>query len=157
MCHLDDHRKFPAKVIGCVIWILMSLEAAKIPNESNQNPKPNYQVRGDPYVDKSPQRKSRNVPRLIATLLINRNMIKSQIQRVRGNPPVSRHESTKRCVLTPSHVENDQTGTKKPVTVDLKEEHKIDFRVPGLSHAVMELSELCETIPKVQCLTVFSR
>ena len=34
--------------IGCVIWILVSLEAAKINNESNQNQKTNYQVRGDP-------------------------------------------------------------------------------------------------------------
>ena len=32
--------------------------------------------------------------------------------------PVSGHESTKRCVLTPKHVENDQTGTGRPVTVD---------------------------------------
>ena len=39
ICHLDHHRKFPTKIIGCVIWILMSLEAAKIPNESNPNPK----------------------------------------------------------------------------------------------------------------------
>ena len=31
-------------------WILTLLEAAKTPNESNQNPKPNYQVRRDPYV-----------------------------------------------------------------------------------------------------------
>ena len=46
-------RRFPL----LQIWILMSLEAAKIPNEFNHNPKPNYQVRGDPYVDKSPQRK----------------------------------------------------------------------------------------------------
>ena len=36
-------------------------EAAKIPNESNQNPKPNYQVRPDLYVGKSPQRNLRNV------------------------------------------------------------------------------------------------
>ena len=28
--------------------------------------------------------------------------------------PASGHESTKRCVLTPRHVENDQTGTGKP-------------------------------------------
>ena len=55
MCHLDHHRKVPTTIIGCVIWILISLEAAKIPNESNQKPKPNYHVRGDPYVDKSPQ------------------------------------------------------------------------------------------------------
>ena len=55
--------------------------------------------------------------------------------------PVSGHESTKRCVLTPRHVENDQTGTEKPVTVDQKEEHKIDFRVPGLSHSVVKEAE----------------
>ena len=55
--------------------------------------------------------------------------------------PVSRHESTIRCDLTPRHVENDQTSTGKPVTVDRKEEHKIDFRVPGLSHAVVKEAE----------------
>ena len=55
--------------------------------------------------------------------------------------PVSGHESTKRCVLTPRHVENDQTGTEKPVTVDQKEEHKIDFRVPGLSQSVVKVAE----------------
>ena len=44
--------------------------------------------------------------------------------------PVSGHESTKRFVLTPRHVENDQTGTGKPVTVDQKEEQKMNFRVP---------------------------
>ena len=116
--------------------------------------------------------------------------------------PACGHESTNRCVLTPEHVEDDQTGTGRPVLVDQKEEHKIDFRVPGLSHAVVkeaehlrvqelvkrienhlhrealhadlqqnnvynpfsknskavirelgnvELFELCETIPKVQC------
>ena len=66
--------------------------------------------------------------------------MRSQIQRVRGKP-VSGHKSTKRCVLTPRHVENDQTGTVKPVTVDQKEEHKIDFRVRGLSHSVVKEAE----------------
>ena len=68
--------------------------------------------------------------------------------------PISGHESTKCCVLTPRHVENDQTGTVKPVTVDQKEEHKIDFRVPGLSHLkeaehlrVQELVKKIETHP----------
>ena len=55
--------------------------------------------------------------------------------------PVCGHESTKRCVLTPKHVENDQTGTGRPVTVDQKEEHEIDFRVPGLSHSVVKEAE----------------
>ena len=55
--------------------------------------------------------------------------------------PVSGHEFTKRCVLTPRHVENDQTGSGKPVTVDQKEEHKIDFSVSGLSHSVVKEAE----------------
>ena len=52
--------------------------------------------------------------------------------------PVGGQESTMRCVLTPTHVENDQTDTGTPVTVDQKEEHNIDFRVPGLPHAVVK-------------------
>ena len=55
--------------------------------------------------------------------------------------PVCGHESTKRCVLTLEHAKDDQTGTVRPVTVDQKEEHKIDFRVPGLSHAFVEEAE----------------
>ena len=55
--------------------------------------------------------------------------------------PVCGHQSTKRCVLTLQHVENDQTGTVRPVLVDQKEEHKIDFRVPGLSHSVVKEAE----------------
>ena len=55
--------------------------------------------------------------------------------------PVWGHESTKRCVLTPKHVEDDQTGARRPVLVDQKEEHKIDFGVPGLSHAVVQEAE----------------
>ena len=100
--------------------------------------------------------------------------------------------------MTPTIIEEDQTRTVRPVKV---EEHEIDFRVPGLSHAVVkeaehlrvqelvkkienhphrglqadlqqnnvynpfsknskamirelcnvELFELCETIPKIQC------
>ena len=55
--------------------------------------------------------------------------------------PVCGQESTKRCVLTPKHVKEDQTGTGRPELVDQKEEHKIDFRVPGLSHALVEEAE----------------
>ena len=39
--------------------------------------------------------------------------------------PVSGHKSTKRSVMTPRHVENDQTGTMKPVTVDQKRNTKL--------------------------------
>ena len=44
-------------------------------------------------------------------------------------------------MLTPEHVENDQTSTGRPVLVDQNEEHEIDFRVPGLSHAVVKEAE----------------
>ena len=46
-----------------------------------------------------------------------------------------------RCVLTPTLVEEDQPSTGRPVLVDQKEEHEIDFRVPGLSHAVVKEAE----------------
>ena len=130
----------------------MSLEAAKIPNESNQNPRPNDQVRGDPYVDKSPQRKSRNVPSLITTLSVKRNMMKSQTQQVRGDH-IGGSESTQRCVLTPEHVEEDKRGTERPVLVDHKEEHEIAFRVSGLPHAVVKEAELLrvqELVKKIE-------
>ena len=84
VCHLDHHRRFPTKIIRRAIRILMLQQAVKTSNESNQNPIPNYQVQGDLLLDgeKNPW----NAPSLIATLLIKRNMIMSQIQRVRGNP-----------------------------------------------------------------------
>ena len=37
--------------------------------------------------------------------------------------PVCGQESTKRCVLTPKHVEEDQTGLVRLVLADQKEEH----------------------------------
>ena len=55
--------------------------------------------------------------------------------------PVCGQESTERCVLTPTHVEEDQISTERPVLVDQKEEHEIHFRVPGLSHAVVKEAE----------------
>ena len=81
---LDHHRRFPTKIIGRAIWVLMLHEAVKTSNESNQNPIPNYQVQGDLLLngEKNPW----NVPSLIATLSIKRNMMMSQIQRVRGDP-----------------------------------------------------------------------
>ena len=52
-------------------------------NQRIQPKKPNYQVRGDPYVGKSPQRKSRNVLCLITRM--------SQTQQVRGDPYVDQN------------------------------------------------------------------
>ena len=81
MCHLDHRRRFPIKLIGRVIWILMFQEAVKTFNGSNWNPIRNYQVQGGLLQNRV--KKPWNVPSLIATLLTKRNMIMSQIQRGR--------------------------------------------------------------------------
>ena len=52
--------------------------------------------------------------------------------------PVCGSESTQSCVLMPTKKEEDRTRTGRPVQV---EEHHIDFRVPGLSHAVVKEAE----------------
>ena len=43
--------------------------------------------------------------------------------------------------MTPKHVEEDQTCTGKPPLVDQKEEHKIHFEVPRLSHSFVKEAE----------------
>ena len=55
--------------------------------------------------------------------------------------PVFGQGSTRNCVLTPRHVESDQTSTGRPVLVRQEEEHKIDFRVSGLSHSIVKEAE----------------
>ena len=55
--------------------------------------------------------------------------------------PVCGVESTKRCVLAPTHIEEDQTRTVRPVLVV---KHDIVFRVPGLSHAVVKKQNISE-------------
>ena len=47
MCHLDHLQRFPSKIIGWKNWIQKQLEAARAPNEFNQNQKPNHQERWD--------------------------------------------------------------------------------------------------------------
>ena len=52
--------------------------------------------------------------------------------------PVCGSESTQSCVLMPTKIEDDQTRTGRSVKV---EKHNIDFRVRGLSHAVVKEAE----------------
>ena len=60
---------------------------------------------------------------------------KPQTQLSSTERPVCGSESTTNCVLAPTKIEEDQTRTERPVKV---EEHDIDFRIPGLSHAVVK-------------------
>ena len=110
MCHLDHHRKSPTKIIGCVIWILMSLEAAKIPNESNRNPTPNYQVRWDLYVEREEIEERTKFDHDT----LNQEKHDEVTDPTSTDRVVCGHESTKRCVLTSQHVESDQTSTERP-------------------------------------------
>ena len=140
MCHLDHRRRFPIKII---IWTCdLDSDVARSSKDIQRiELKPNTQSpsTGRPVTKWSVETLERTKFDR-ATLLIKRHMIMSQTQRVRGDP-YGGQESTKRCVLKPKHVGNDQTGTGRPVLVDHKEEHKIDFRVPGLSHAVVKEAE----------------
>ena len=138
MCHLDHHRKYPPKIIGCAIWILILLEAAKTPNKSNQHLKTQLSSTERPVCGEKRAIEERTT---FDRDNLNHEKHDEVIDPTSTEKPVCGHESTKRCVLTPKHVEDDQTGTGRPVTVDEQEEHKIDFRVPGLSHAVVKEAE----------------
>ena len=111
MCHLDHHRKFLTKKIGCVIWILMSLEAAKTSNESNQKPNTKLSSTGRPVCY---EKKEIEEPSKFDRDTISQEKRDEVTDSTSTGRPVCGHESTKRCVLTPKHVENDQTGTGDP-------------------------------------------
>ena len=74
---------------------------------------------------------------------------KSSPQQERGDPHVDQNPQ-KSCVLIPTKIEEDQPRTGRPVLV---EELDIDFRVPGLSYAVVEEAEH----PRVQELVKGSK
>ena len=79
----------PPPTISCKVNWMCDLDsdiAGSSKDIQRIEPKPNYQVRRDPYVER--KRRPRNVPSLIATLLIRRNMMKSQTQQVRRDPYV---------------------------------------------------------------------
>ena len=59
----------------------------------------------------------------------------SQTQQVRGDPYVDQNPQ-KRCVLTPTPAEEDQTSTGRPVLVDQKEAHKL---ISEFGHCHMHL------------------
>ena len=116
MYHLDNHRRLPSKIIGWKNGIQKSLEAAKTPNESNQNQKPNYEERGDPWVDKNPPRRSRKI-----SCLVTRTSSTSQ----RTERPVGGFKSIQSCVSTLIKIEEeDQTRTERPV--DGQESTKVE-------------------------------
>ena len=95
--------------------------------------KPNTQLSTQGDLLQNGVKKSWNVPSLIATLSINRNMIMSQIQRARGDSY---------AVTNPQNVACWHLNMLKEIKqVRGDREHNIDFRVPGLSHSVVKEAE----------------
>ena len=74
---------------------------------------------GDPYVGKSPQKEIEK-----RTMFDHDSLSQEKHDDVTDSTstgrPVCGSESTERFVLTPTHVERDQTCTGRPVTVDQK-------------------------------------
>ena len=132
MCHLDHHRKFPAQIIGCVIWILKSLEAAKITNESNQHPIIKYgETRMWARVHKGNRETYYVWSRKTWWCHRLENYGESRVW-------ISIYKALRVDTYTCWRRSNKYGET---VLGDQKEEHEIDFRVPGLSHAVVKEAE----------------
>ena len=116
-------------------WIQKLLEDVKTPNKSNQHQKQKLSSIGRLVTKWSEETLERTK---FDRDTLNQEKHDNITDPTSTGRPVCGHESTKRCVFTPKHVEDDQTSTGRPVTVDQKEAHRIDFRVPGLSHSVVK-------------------
>ena len=128
LCHIGLLQRFPSKIIGRKNWIQKHLEAARTPNESNQNQKPSCQELGDPWVNNS-HPGDRKMSCLVAKA--------PNTQQERGDPWMDQNPSRVVCQC--------QTRAERPVGGEQftqLEKIDIDFRVPGLSHAVVKEAEI---------------
>ena len=98
-------RRFPFKISGSVIWILMSQEAVKNIQRIELEPNTKSQVQVD--LLQNGVKKPWNVPSLIATILIKRKN-DNVTDPTSTERLVCGHRFTERCVLTPKHAENDK-------------------------------------------------
>ena len=113
MCHLDHHRKFPR------MCDLDSDIAGSSKDTQRIEPKTKTQLSSTerPVCGEKEEIEER-------TKFDRDTLNQEKHDEVTGPTSAVRsvcgHESTKRCVLTPKHVEDDQTGTESPVLVDQK-------------------------------------
>ena len=129
MNHLDHRRRFPMKIIGWKNWILKSLGSSK--DAQQIQPKTKTQLSRTVR----PVGRQESTKKIEKRTMFDHEDVKHSTSTAR---PACGSESTKSCVLTPTKIEDDQTRTGRPVKV---EEHNSDFRVPGLSHAVVKEAE----------------
>ena len=118
MCHIDHHRRFPTKN-NCT---------CDLDSNVARNSKDIQRIELKPNTQLSNTRRlvTRWREETLERTKFDRDTLNQEKHDKVTDPTstvklVSGHESTKRCVLTPRHVENDQTGTGKPVTVDMSE------------------------------------
>ena len=145
-CHLGLLQRIPLKIIGWKHWIQKLLEVVETPNKPNQKPKIQLLEQEYPWVsDRSPRRSKKDV-------LFGRESTKYSTRTVR---PVDGPKSIQSCVPVSvelvdkyedkdENADADQTRTRRPVggqQFTQLEEIDIDFRVPGLSHAVVKEAE----------------
>ena len=115
LCHLDHHRRFPCLIIGrknCIQKVAGSSQ-----DTQRIQPKPKTQLsRTERLVGRQESTKE-----IEKGILFDHEGIKHSTSTVR---PVCGSESTKRCVLTPEHVEEAKTGTERPVFIDSESRRK---------------------------------
>ena len=153
MRHLDHHERFPTRDIECVIWILISLEAAKISNESNQNPIIKYgetrmctrihpALRVDTYTSVGGRVRQGGGAR---HWLQRTRIATCSCERSRTSPSSRARQKRSKVILFEKHFHADlqQNNVVNPFSKNSKE------MIRELGN--VELFELCETIPNVQC------
>ena len=118
MCHLDHRRRFPTQNWMCDLDSDVARSSEDI---QRIEIKPNTELSSTgrfvtKWSEETPERTKFDLDTL--------NQEKHDNVTNSTSRPVCGHESTERCVLTPKHVERDETSSGRPVTVDQEEEHK---------------------------------
>ena len=139
MRHLDLLQRFPLKTNGGKIWVQKLLEEVKTLNKPNQNPKPNQLS--------STVRPVSEQPSGLVTQEIDKGVLfgcestnSRTVRPAKSCVPVS-VERVNEDKDADKDEDEDQTRTERRVGGQQStqlEEIDIDFRVPGLPHAVVK-------------------
>ena len=148
MRHLDRLRRFHLKTIGWKNWVLKLLELVKTPNKPNQKSNPNCK-NGDQTRTVRPEKSGQSIGLFTQLEEIDIDF------RVSGLPHavVKQAENFRVCELVKKieshpHREALQADLQRMTsTTHFGDDSKAMIRELGN----VELFELCETIPKVQC------
>ena len=118
MCHLDHRRRFLVKIIN---WTCdLDSDVARGSKDMQRiELKPNTQLSSTGRLVTKWSEETLERTKFDRDTL-NQEKHDNVTDPTSTGRPACGHESTERCVLTPEHVENDQTSTRRPVAVDQK-------------------------------------